>query len=155
MENPIKILKKKEYLFYYILFYVSILVRISLLLYFVLCFNPGESIPFIIFCSMLQSWWEYLFYYILSFLIVTILVECRFYCIIQRSPKFAYVRIAVRLFLAYARYFIKGKLQGWEFDHRFFDRINRFLWSKDRLDREKDRITRIQIQYTRTLFKGW
>ena len=28
--------------------------------------------------------------------------------------------------------------QDWEFDSRFFDPIARFLWSKDRFDREKD-----------------
>ena len=35
--------------------------------------------------------------------------------------------------------------QGWEFDHQFFDQIDRYLWSKDRFDCEKDWIAPVDI----------
>ena len=31
---------------------------------------------------------------------------------------------------------IKGLIKGWEFDHRFFDQIDRFLVLKDQFDRD-------------------
>ena len=55
-------------------------------------------------------------------------------------------------------------VQGWEFDHRFFDRINCFfLWLIDRFDCEKDRIPPMDLfkrssGYIRSwsiIFKDW